>query len=177
MNPNLSTAIHPYKTQPSRIMKHPVFSRILAFVLACSAPAYAGPGHEHPGRTQSAKIAGPNKGRVLADLNPHAEFFVTADRKVRLTFVDDAGKPVPVPAGLTATLITGERAAPTTLSFAADGATLLSTAALPEGGNLPGILRVKPTAEAALVTIRFQINLAGCGECSRSEYACVCEGH
>ena len=177
MNPNLSTAIHPYKTQPSRIMKHPVFSRILALVLASSAPAFASPGHAHAGHANPAKITGPNKGRVLAELNPHAEFFVTADRKVRLTFVDAAGKPVPVPAGLTATLITGERTAPTTLSFAADGATLLSTAALLEGENLPGILRVKPTAEAALVTIRFQINLAGCGECSRSEYACVCEGH
>jgi hypothetical protein len=122
----------------------------------------------------AAKITGPNKGRVLTALEPHAEFFVTADRKVRITFVDDAGKPVVVPAGLTATLITGDRAAPTTLVFAADGDTLLSTAVLPEGGNLPGILRVKPSAAAAPVTIRFQINLANCGECSRPEYACTC---
>ena len=124
----------------------------------------------------AAKITGPNKGRILTQLEPHAELFVTADRKVRLTFVDDAGKPVAVPAGHTATLITGDRAAPTTLAFAADGDTLLSTAALPEGGNLPGILRVKPSAQAAAVTIRFQINLANCGGCSRPEYACTC-GH
>lgn len=124
----------------------------------------------------AAKITGPNKGLVLTKLEPHAEFFVTAERRVRLTFVDDAGKPVAVPAGLTATLVTGDRAAPTTLAFAADGDTLLSTAALPEGGNLPGILRVKPSASAAPVTICFQINLANCGECSRPEYACAC-GH
>lgn len=124
----------------------------------------------------AAKITGPNKGRILTQLEPHAELFVTVDRKVRLTFVDDAGKPVAVPAGLTATLITGDRAAPTTLAFAADGDTLLSSAALPEGGNLPGILRVKPSTQAAPVTIRFQINLTNCGECSRPEYACTC-GH
>jgi hypothetical protein len=71
-------------------------------------------------------------------------------------------------------LITGDRTAPTTLSFVADGDTLLSVAALPEGGNLPGILRVKPNANAVPVTIRFQINLANCGECARPEYACAC---
>lgn len=155
-------------------MKHPVLPRILALVLACAAPAFAAEGHDHAGHAHPAKITGPNKGRVLTELEPHAEFFVTADRKVRLTFVDDAGKPVTVPAGLTATLITGDRAAPTTLSFAAEGNTLLSTTALPDVKNQPGILRVKPTAEAAPVTIRFQINLANCGECSRPEYACVC---
>jgi hypothetical protein len=155
-------------------MKHPILTRMLALVLACSAPAFAAEGHNHAGHSHAAKITGPNKGRVLTELEPHAEFFVTTDRKVRLTFVDDAGKPVAVPSGLTATLITGDRAKPTTLAFAADGATLLSTTALPEGGNLPGILRVKPSAEAAPVTIRFQINLANCGECSRQEYACAC---
>ncbi len=155
-------------------MKLPIVTRILALVLACSAPAFAAEGHDHAGHSHAAKITGPNKGRVLTELEPHAEFFVTANRKVRLTFVDDAGKPVAVPAGLTATLITGDRAKPTTLTFAADGDTLLSTAVLPEGGNLPGILRVKPSGEAVPVTIRLQINLANCGECSRPEYACTC---
>jgi hypothetical protein len=156
-------------------MKHPAFTRILALIFACSAPAFAGPGHDHGGHSHAAKIIGPNKGRVLTQLKPQAEFFVTADRRVRLTFIDDSGKPVAVPAGLSATLFTGDRAAPTTLAFAADGDTLLSTAALPDGGNLPGILRVKPIAEAAPVTIRFQINLANCPECSRPEYACSCD--
>ena len=155
-------------------MKLPVLTRIIALVLACSAPAFSGPGHDHAGHSHAAKITGPNQGRILTKLEPHAEFFVTADRKVRLTFIDDAGKPLAVPAGLSATLITGDRAKPTALVFAAEGDSLLSTAALPEGGNLPGILRVKPAAGAAPVTIRLQINLANCGECSRPEYACTC---
>lgn len=167
--PVLSSAIPPQKTKPTHIMKSSVLPRILALVLAFAASAFAGPGHSH-----GPKITGPNKGRVLAQLEPHAEFFVTADRKVRLTFVDDTGKPVAVPAGLTATLITGDRAAPTTLAFAADGDTLLSSVALPEGKSLPGILRVKTSADAAPITVRFQINLATCGECDRPEYACVC---
>jgi hypothetical protein len=162
-------------------MKTSFLARLLALALLTTAPAFAsadhGPAHGH-----AAKQTGPNKGRVLTELKPHAELFVTADRKVRLTFIDERGKPVAIPAGLTATLITGERAAPTTLAFASDGGegaagtSLLSTAALPAGQTMPAILRVKPAAEAALVTIRFQLNLAQCGECEQAEYACAC-GH
>lgn len=158
-------------------MKPSILPRILALVLACTAPAMAGPGHDHD-HEHASKITGPNQGRILTELEPHAEFFVTAERKVRLTFVDDAGQPVAIPAGFTATLITGDRSSPTTLQFAAEGegtaATLLSTTALPEGQNLPAILRAKPKAGAPLVTIRFQLNLAQCDECDRQEYACTC---
>lgn len=158
-------------------MKLPILPRILALVLACASPAFAAekrdPAHEH-----ESKLTGPNKGRILTELEPLAEFFVTAERKVRLTFVDDSGKPVAIPAGFTATLITGNRSAPTTLQFAKQGegaaATLLSTTALPDGQNLPAILRAKPEASAQLVTIRFQLDLAQCGECIRPEYACIC---
>lgn len=125
---------------------------------------------------EAANITGPNKGRVLTQLEPPAELFVTAERKVRLTFIDDHGKPVAVPAALSATLITGDRSSPVTLAFAADGASLLSTTALPEGGNLPAILRIKTTADAAPLTIRLQLNLAPCPACNRPEYACAC-GH
>jgi hypothetical protein len=155
-------------------------THLLALLLVCAAPAFAGEGPDHASQSHAAKITGPNKGRVLTELEPHAELFVTTDRKVRLTFIDDAGQLVAIPAGLTATLITGDRAAPVTLTFAADSegaaATLLSTSALPEGENLPAVLRVKPTAEAETVTIRAQLNLAQCGECDRQEYACAC-GH
>ena len=99
---------------------------------------------------------------------------LTAERKLRITFVDDAGKPVATPASAVVTVITGERAAPTTLSFAADGDGLLSKAALPEGGNLPAVVRIKTGAAAKLITIRLQLNLAQCGECERPEYTCIC---
>ena len=151
-------------------------TKLLALLLAVVAPAFAAGDHDHAHDTKA--IAGPNKGRVLKQLEPHAELLVTAERKVRLTFIDDAGKPVAVPAGLTATLITGDRSAPVTLTFAAEGegmaGSLLTTAALPEGKNLPVILRVKPTAEAEIVTVRIPLNLATCGECQQPEYACTC---
>lgn len=152
--------------------------QLIALGVALLAPVagFADGTHAH-GHTHAKKIAGPNQGRVLTGIEPRAELFVTAERKLRITFVDDAGKPVAPPAGASVTVITGDRAAPTTLSFAADGDALLSTAALPEGGNLPAVVRIKPGAEAKLVTIRVQLNLAKCGECSRPEYACVCEGH
>jgi len=108
---------------------------------------------------EASKIVGPNQGRVLTEVEPHAELFVTAERKLRITFVDDAGKPVATPAGAVVTVITGERAAPTTLSFAADGDGLLSKAALPEGGNPPAVVRIKTGAAAKLITIRLQLNL------------------
>lgn len=152
-------------------------SKIIALFLACAAAAVAGAAGSHD-HDHAAKITGPNKGRILEKLEPHAELFVTAERKVRLTFVDDAGKPVAAPAGLSVTLTTGERAAPVTLAFAVEGegsaATLLSTTPLPEGKNLPAILRVKTAPDAAPTTIRLQLNLAQCAECDRQEYACAC---
>jgi hypothetical protein len=150
-------------------------SRLLALALLASAAlpiaTFADEGHGH---SHATKLIGPNQGRILTELEPHAEFFVTAERKVRLTFLDDSGAPVAPSADFVATLITGERAAPTTLSFAAEGDTLISTAALPEGQNLPVFLRVKTTPDAATLTIRFQLNLAACPECARPEYACTC---
>ncbi len=152
-------------------MKTKLTALVLSFILLPLFSAFAADDPVH-----AAKITGPNKGRVLTGIEPRAELFVTAERKLRLTFLDDAGKPVAPAAGVVATAITGDRAAPTTLSFVADGDTLLSTAPLPEGGNLPAVVRIKPGAEAKTVTIRVQLNLAECGECSRQEYACVC-GH
>ena len=150
-------------------------TKLIALVLALVVPAFAAgdhaDGHAHDA---ARKLAGPNKGRVITQLDPHAELFVTAERKVRLTFIDDAGKPVAVPAGLSATLITGERSAPVTLSFVPEAGSLLTSAALPEGKNLPVVLRVKPSADAETVTVRVPLNLATCGECDRPEYACAC---
>ena len=154
-------------------------TKLIVLLLALVAPAFAAGDHGHAHgheKTPAGKLVGSNKGRVLMQLEPHAELFVTAERKVRLTFLGEDGKPVAVPAGLSATLVTGDRSAPVTLGFAPDAGSLLSTAALPEGKNLPAVLRVKPSAEAGVVTVRVPLNLAACGECDRPEYACAC-GH
>jgi hypothetical protein len=155
-------------------------TKLIVLLLALVAPAFAAGDHGADGHSHgpAKKLVGPNQGRVLTQLEPHAELFVTAERKVRLTFVDEAGTPVPVPAGLRATLITGERSAPVTLTFGADGegaaGSLLTTAALPEGKRFPVVLRVKPSAEAEVVTVRVHLDLSTCRECSKPEYACAC---
>lgn len=145
-------------------------SIVTVLMFVCASLAFA--------HGEASKIPGPNRGRVLVKLEPQVEFFVTAERKVRLTFVDDQGKPVAPPAGVNATLVTGERSAPFTMLFVTEGegvgASLLSITPLPAGENLPAILRVKTAAASAPTTVRFHINLARCGECDRAEYACAC---
>lgn len=127
------------------------------------------------GLAHTDKKAGPNGGRILTAVDPHVEFFVTKDRRIQFTFLDDHGKPV-APAGQAVTVTTGSRAAPTVLTFSRQGDVLMSDAALPAGNNLPGVIQIKPSPGAAEVIEKFNINLATCGECQHAEYACTC-GH
>jgi hypothetical protein len=116
---------------------------------------------------------GPNKGRLLTVVEPHAEFFVTAERKVQITFVGEDGKAV-APADQVVTVTAGDRSAPTKLTFTQTGNVLLSDTALPAGNNFPAVVQIKTTPEAKPVYARFTVNLAICGECTNAEYACTC---
>ena len=118
---------------------------------------------------------GPNKGRLLKGVTPAAEFLVTSERKVQITFVGADGKAV-APADQVVTVTTGDRAAPTTLGFTKQGNVLVSDAALPAGNDFPTVVQIKPTADAKATVARFNLNLSICGECERPEYACIC-GH
>ena len=59
-------------------------------MLDLPAPA-ADKKHDPSDHKHEAKVAGPNGGRIIATVTPRAEFFVTADRKVQITFLDQAG--------------------------------------------------------------------------------------
>ncbi|MCB1063774.1 MAG: hypothetical protein KDN20_12730 [Verrucomicrobiae bacterium] len=107
-------------------------------------------------------------------VEPHVEFFVTDDRKVTLTFVDEALKPVAV-GEQTATVIAGDRSAPTRLGFAKQGDILVSDGVLPEGNDFPTVVQLKVTADASPVIEKFNLNLAECPTCNYKEYACTCE--
>jgi hypothetical protein len=140
-----------------------------AFFLSASS-AKSGPGHSH-----AKKEAGPNGGRLLTKIDPHAEFLVTADRKVRITFLDAKDKPTAL--GLqTVTMTAGYRAAPTRMTFTREGEALVSETALPEGNNFPAVVQIKLTPDARTIYERFTLNLAICGGCKLAEYACIC-GH
>jgi len=121
------------------------------------------------------KIAGPNGGRLITSVSPRVEFLVTADRKVQLTFVDAAGKAI-APAEQSATVTSGDRSSPTTLTFTRQGDALVSNAPLPEGRIVPTVVQLTPAPGAKPVVERFNVNLAVCAECKHAEYACTC-GH
>ena len=119
--------------------------------------------------------AGPNGGRLITAISPHAEFFVTADRKVQITFIGEDGKAV-APAGQSVAVTAGERSAPTKLTFKEVGGVLLSDQTLPKGNNFPAVVQIKLTPDAKAVVARFNVNLSICSGCSKAEYACTC-GH
>ena len=142
-------------------------------VLALALPSSAtDKGHAHDG---AKKTAGPNGGLILTKVEPHAEFFVTAERKVQITFLGNDGKAI-APAAQIVTVTAGDRAAPTKLTFAKSGEVLVSNAALPAGNDFPAVVQIKATPDAKVVNEKFNVNLSKCGGCGYAEYACTC-GH
>lgn len=140
----------------------------LAIAILTSLTVHAGKDHSH-----EKKIAGPNGGRILASIEPHAEFFVTADRKVQITFVDDDYKPI-APAGQIVAVTTGERSAPVKMSFAKSDNTLLSEQTVPEGNNFPVVVQIKTSPDAKATVEKFTLNFSSCPDCKLAEYACIC---
>jgi hypothetical protein len=147
-------------------MKTPILAFITADALAL--PALAAGDHTH-----EKKEAGPHGGRVLTAIQPHAEFFVTADRKVQITFLGEDGKAIP-PAAQTVTVTAGERSAPTKLTFIKSGEVLVSEQPLPDGNDFPTVVQIKDTPEAKAVVEKFNLNLSPCPGCKLAEYACIC---
>lgn len=119
------------------------------------------------------KIKAPNGGRIITAVTPHAEFFVTPEKKVEVRFLNDAGKVV-APTAQTVTVTMGDRSAPTKLAFTKDGDKLVSDKIIPEGKELPVVVQIKTTPEAKSVTEKFNLNLAKCPTCENAEYACTC---
>ena len=119
------------------------------------------------------KIKAPNGGRVIDTVDPHAEFLVTAGKKVEIRFMDDAGKVV-APAAQVVTVTMGDRANPTKLTFAREGDKLVSDKTIPEGNELPVVVQFKMTPETRTTNAKFTLNLNKCPTCEHAEYACTC---
>lgn len=131
----------------------------------------------HPeGKAHEKKVAGPQGGRVITAIEPHAEFFVTKERKVEIRFLDDDGKVLPL-AQQGVSVVAGERSAPTQLRFVRKGNALVSEQTLPAGNNLPTIVRFTASPGAAPIYERFHVNLEMCADCKLAEYACICDDH
>lgn len=156
-------------------IKSLVFPLIVACALSFTASAHENRPTPNDHTAHEKKVAGPNGGRILTGLEPRAEFFVTAARKVQITFLGKDGKAV-LPAAQVVTVTAGERSAPTKLTFVKSGNVLLSNVALPAGDDLPTVVQIVPVPGAETVTHKFNTDLSKCGGCKLGEYACIC-GH
>ena len=132
---------------------------------------------DHEGHDHGEKMAGPNGGRILTEVEPHLEFFVTKDRKVKISAVDDHGKAIPL-AKQSVDVIAGDRKNPIRMKFKKDGNSLVSDKAFPEGNDFPVIVSIKVSEDAKKVREKFNLNLRDCPTCDYLEYACTCDhGH
>jgi hypothetical protein len=124
---------------------------------------------------ETARKAGPNNGRLITSVEPHAEFFVNEEKKVEIRFVDGASKVVP-PAEQEVVVTLGERSKPTRLTFTKDGDKLVSDKTVPEGNDYPTVVQIRAKAGAKAVNEKFHLNFTKCGGCENPEYSCTC-GH
>jgi hypothetical protein len=144
----------------------------LAMAFTVSAADKAKDKHDH--KHDHAAKAGPTGGKLITEVEPHVEFFVNADRKVELRFVDDDNKVV-APGNQAITVTLGDRSAPTKLAFTREGNKLISDKAIPAGNDLPTVVQIKASPDAKTVTEKFNLNLEQCPTCKYKEYACTCD--
>jgi hypothetical protein len=124
---------------------------------------------------ETRRKAGPNDGRLITSIQPNAEFFVNAEKKVEIRFVDAASKVVP-PGEQEVVVTLGDRSKPTRLTFTKDGDKLVSDKTVPEGNDYPTVVQIRQKAGAKAVKEKFNLNFTKCGGCDNPEYSCTC-GH
>jgi hypothetical protein len=159
------------KTKPktNTSMKTKLLTAFFTLALAFIASAADKDKHDHE---HEAK-AGPTGGKLITEVEPHVEFFVNADKKVEIRFIDDDMKVV-APGEQVISVTLGDRSAPTKLAFTKDGNKLISDKAIPEGADLPTVVQIREKEGAKAVTEKFNLNLAQCPTCKNKEYACTC---
>ena len=121
-------------------------------------------------------VAGPKGGRLLEAEPNRAEFYVTTDRKVEITFYDAALKPV-APQGQVVSVTAEPSSGKAKLEMEKTDTGFVSRTPLPAGEPYRVVVQTRATAEAKPKNFRVDLNLAMCAECEKAEYACICEGH
>ena len=127
--------------------------------------------HSHDHHESTKITPGPNEGRIISATKPPFEFLVTAERKVKITFLNDNNQPIPTTSQRVA-LIGGNRFKPTELKFSKSGDILISDKSLPEGSKIPVILIIQISPDSKVVRERFNLDLNNCSNCSYKKYAC-----
>lgn len=160
--------------EPTKINRQMKTQSTILTALIFAALGSTGFGHDD--HSHGKIIVGPNGGRVLVSVEPHLEFVVMKDRKVRITAVTNDKKPKVAKIGeQSVKVIAGKRLSPTRLAFTRDGNSLISDKALPEGQNFPVVVQIKVDPKSKTVLDRFQLNLEDCPTCDSLEYACACD--
>jgi hypothetical protein len=149
--------------------KH-LISALLSLALVFTVNAADQDKHDHD---HEAK-AGPTGGKLITEVEPHVEFFVNADKKVEIRFIDDDMKVV-APGEQVISVTLGDRSAPTKLAFTKDGNKLISDKAIPEGNDHPTVVQIRTKEGDKAVTEKFNLNLSQCPTCANKEYACICD--
>ncbi len=129
--------------------------------------------HQHEGEHANEHAGGPKGGRLLENVEPHAEFYVEKDKTATITFYDEAMKPIAA-VGQSATLAIDTNGSKTKLEFEKKGDVLVTQGNLPDGESHSVVLQLKQSPEAKPANFRFTIDGNVCGECKRAEYACTC---
>lgn len=135
--------------------------------------------HDHSSHTNKLNVrkAGPSGGRVLHKVEPHLEFFVTQDRKVQVTALNDSLKPIPFESQVIK-ITGGVRTNPISMNLVKQGNVMISDSAIPAGDDFPLVVQVKANSEAKSVYEKFTLNMSKCPTCIYLEYACTCDhGH
>lgn len=121
-------------------------------------------------------VPGPHGGRLLAAEPLRAEFFVTPERHVEITFYDANLKPA-APGAQTLAVTAEPASGRVKLELEKTASGFVSKQALPDGEPYRVVVQVRANPEAKPQNFRIDLNLGNCGECHRAEYACTCEGH
>lgn len=139
-------------------------SSLIAVAVLCSAVSL----------TAAEKIVGgPKGGRLLEADGQKAEFFVTKDRKVEITFYDAALKPVGP--GEQVVAVTAEpKSGRAKLDLEKTATGYVSKTSLPEGDPYRVVVQMRVKPDAKPHNFRVDLNTETCGECKRAEYACTC---
>jgi hypothetical protein len=121
-------------------------------------------------------VGGPKGGRLLESTPLPAEFLVTPDGKIEITFYDDARVPV-APVNQVVVVTAEPKSGRTQIELERTATGFLSKAPLP-AADAPYrvVVQIRPNAGARPQNFRIDLNLEKCGGCQRSEYACIC-GH
>lgn len=123
-----------------------------------------------------AVVAGPKGGRLLETTPLRAEFFVTPEQRAEVVFYDDALQPV-APATQVVAITAEAPAGRVALELETTATGFVTRGALPDGAPYRVVVQVRAAPGERPQNFRIDLDLAHCGGCDRTEYACTCEGH